>query len=40
MIKFLKRLFTYNIFLKIISLVLAITVWILIGSEITKGIRI
>jgi len=40
MIKFLKRLFTYNIFLKIISLVLAIIVWILISSEITKGIRI
>jgi len=40
MIRFLKRIFTHNIFLKIISLVLAIVVWILVSSEITKGFKI
>ncbi len=36
----LKELITYNFWLKIVSLVLAIIVWLYVSSEITKGLKI
>ncbi|MCK9615249.1 MAG: hypothetical protein M0R48_07095 [Candidatus Omnitrophica bacterium] len=36
----LKELVTYNFWLKLISLVLAIIVWLYVSSEITKGVKI
>ncbi|UCG35217.1 MAG: hypothetical protein JSW17_06975 [Candidatus Omnitrophota bacterium] len=36
----LKGVATHNIWLKIISLLIAIVVWIYVSGEITKGVRI
>jgi hypothetical protein len=36
----LKELITYNFWLKIVSLVLAIIVWLYVSNEITKGVKI
>jgi len=36
----LKELVTYNFWLKVISLGIAIVVWIYVSNEITKGLKI
>ncbi|MFA6282106.1 MAG: hypothetical protein WCY05_06380 [Candidatus Omnitrophota bacterium] len=36
----LKELVTYNLWLKIISLGIAIVVWIYVSNEITKGLKL
>ena len=36
----LKELVTYNFWLKIISLGIAIVVWIYVSNEITKGLKL
>jgi len=36
----LKELITYNFWLKIVSLILAIIVWLYVSNEITKGVKI
>jgi|GEM_PF-662981 len=36
----LKAIATHNVWLKIISLLIAIVVWIYVSGEITKGVRI
>lgn len=35
-----KELITYNFWLKVVSLVLAIIVWLYVSNEITKGLKI
>jgi len=35
-----KELITYNFWLKIVSLILAIIVWLYVSNEITKGVKI
>lgn len=36
----LKELVTYNFWLKVISLGIAIVVWIYVSNEITKGLKL
>ncbi|MDD4182606.1 MAG: hypothetical protein PHT53_02140 [Candidatus Omnitrophica bacterium] len=36
----LKELITYNFWLKIVSLILGIIVWLYVSNEITKGVKI
>jgi hypothetical protein len=36
----LKELITYNFWLKIISLGIAIAIWLYVSNEITKGLKI
>jgi YbbR domain-containing protein len=36
----IKELVTYNFWLKIISLIIAIIIWLYVSGEITKGIKI
>jgi hypothetical protein len=36
----IKQLVTYNFWLKLVSLILAIIVWSYVSNEITKGVKI
>jgi YbbR domain-containing protein len=36
----IKELVTYNFWLKVISLILAIIVWLYVSNEIVKGVKI
>ncbi|MDD4954715.1 MAG: hypothetical protein PHP17_01565 [Candidatus Omnitrophica bacterium] len=36
----IKELITYNFWLKVVSLILAISVWLYVSNEITKGVKI
>lgn len=36
----IRELITYNFWLKVISLALAIIVWLYVSNEITKGVKI
>ncbi|MFA5007684.1 MAG: hypothetical protein WC546_00470 [Candidatus Omnitrophota bacterium] len=36
----IKELITYNFWLKVVSLILAIIVWFYVSNEITKGVKI